>query len=43
MLSLNYQLRTNYIDMEVIKSTMEKYYLSLREYQYDIDTSIKIL
>ena len=42
ILSLNYQLRTNYIDMEkVIKSTMEKYYLSLREYQHDIDTSIK--
>lgn len=42
VITLNYQLRTNYLEMEKhIKYSMEKYYTTLREYQHNIDISVK--
>ena len=42
IITLNYQLRTNYLEMEKhIKISMEKYYTTLREYQHNIDSSVK--
>jgi hypothetical protein len=44
IITLNYHLRTNYIEMEKnIKSSMDKYYTQLREYQHNIDNKINII
>ena len=42
IISLNYQLRNWFSEMEnTIKSSMNKYYSNMREYQHKIDISIK--
>lgn len=41
IVTLNYQLRTLFIDMEKgIKLQMDKYYCNLREYQHQIDSNV---
>lgn len=40
-ISINYQLRNNFYEMEKnIKNSMEKYYILLREYQHNMEISI---